>query len=318
MQYTCRWLLMPLVLFILLSTAQAAGAFTHLKDTFSIEGRWDMTLYASGKTYPSWLEVEHSGFHTLVGRFVGIAGSARPIAKINYSNQKISFSIPPQWEAGADNLSVEGRVQGDSLAGTLTAPDGKTYSWTAVRAPFLKTAKEPRWGKPIRLFNGRDLQGWRATGANQWLVQNGVLQSPHSGANLVSDASFQDFKLHIEFRYPQGSNSGVYLRGRYEVQITDSKANATSVSDCGAIYGFLPPSEQVAKAAGEWQSYDITLVGRMVTVVANGVTIICHAEIPGITGGALNSREGEPGPFLLQGDHGPIEYRNIILTPAEK
>ena len=154
-------------------------------------------------------------------------------------------------------------------------------------------------------------------GENQWVVESGVLKSPKSGANLVSDQSFTDFKLHIEFRYPKGSNSGVYLRGRYEVQIMDSKGQEPLSGLLGGVYGFISPSEQVAKNAGEWQTYDITLVGRMITLVANGKTIICNQEIPGITGGALNSKEGEPGPLLIQGDHGAIEYRNIILTPAK-
>ena len=133
----------------------------------------------------------------------------------------------------------------------------------------------------------------------------------------MTDETFTDFKLHIEFRYPKGSNSGVYLRGRYEVQIEDSRGLEPSKDQLGAVYGFLSPSDMVAKEAGEWQSYDITLVGRMVKVVANGKTVICNQEIPGITGGALDSKEGEPGPIYIQGDHGPIEFRNIILTPAK-
>jgi len=84
----------------------------------------------------------------------------------------------------------------------------------------------------------------------------------------------------------------------------------------GSVYGFLSPSEIANKKADEWQSYDITLIGRMVTVVLNGKTVICNQEIPGITGGALDSDEGAPGPLMLQGDHGVIEYRNIVLTPA--
>lgn len=136
-------------------------------------------------------------------------------------------------------------------------------------------------------------------------------------ANLVTDATFRDFKLHIEFRYPKGSNSGVYLRGRYEVQVMDSKGMQPDVGLFSAIYGFITPSEMMAKDAGEWQIYDITLVGRMVTLVANGKTVICNREIPGITGGAIDSKEAEAGPLLIQGDHGPIEYRNIIITPAK-
>jgi hypothetical protein len=161
------------------------------------------------------------------------------------------------------------------------------------------------------------MEGWHAMGANQWLVEAGVLRSPKSGSNLVTDRSFTDFKLHIEFRYPKGSNSGVYLRGRYEVQIEDSKGLEPLIDRFSSVYGFLPPNEMAAKSAGEWQSYDITLVGRTVTVVANGKTVICSQEIPGITGGAINSKEGEPGPILIQGDHGPVEFRNIVITPAK-
>lgn len=271
----------------------------------------------SGKQVPSWLEVIHSGNNTLVGHFVGASGSARPISRVNFSGGKMSFSIPPQWESGNNDLSVEGTLQGDNLTGTMISVEGKNYSWTAVRAPALRRSKEPVWGNPIRLFNGKDLQGWHALGDNQWMAESGILRSPKSGSNLVTDRTFTDFKLHIEFRYPKGSNSGVYLRGRYEVQIEDSKGLEPSKGLFSAVYGFLPPSDMAAKEAGEWQSYDITLVGRMVTVAANGKTVICNQEIPGITGGAIDSKEDEPGPLLIQGDHGPIEYRNIILTPAK-
>lgn len=208
-------------------------------------------------------------------------------------------------------------VTATGLSGTMIFVDGKKYTWTAVRAPSLKREGEPVYGEPITLFNGVDLKGWHAMGENQWKVEDGVLRSLKSGANLVSDQTFTDFKLHIEFRYSKGSNSGVYLRGRYEVQIEDSKGMEPTVGHLGAIYGFLPPSEMVAKNPGDWQSYDITLRGRMVTVIGNNKTIICNQEIPGITGGAIDSKEGEPGPIMMQGDHGPIDYRNIIITPIK-
>jgi hypothetical protein len=163
-----------------------------------------------------------------------------------------------------------------------------------------------------------DLTGWEAMGKNnQWMNVNGVLTSPKSGENIRTKATFDDFKLHIEFRYPKGSNSGVYLRGRYEIQIEDNQGKEPQNVYLGGVYGFIDPWVNAAKAAGEWQSYDVTLIGRMVTVVANGQTIIFKQEIPGITGGAINSDEAAPGPIMLQGDHGPIEYRNIIITPAK-
>ncbi|HEU4609751.1 MAG TPA: DUF1080 domain-containing protein, partial [Chitinophagaceae bacterium] len=144
------------------------------------------------------------------------------------------------------------------------------------------------------------------------------LVSPESGSNIITTKKFGDFKLHIEFKYHKGSNSGVYLRGRYETQIIDNPLDAHPNSHLFAgIYGFLVPSEMAALGPDQWQSFDITLIGRMVTVVANGKKIICNQEIPGITGGALDSDEAAPGPIYLQGDHGPIAYRNIIITEAE-
>jgi Domain of Unknown Function (DUF1080) len=295
----------------------AKESFSPMPADSTIQGRWDLVIHENGKEAPSWLEVYHSGSNWLVGYYVGIVGSARPISKINFSNNKISFSIPPQWEKETNDVSFEGTLQGDTLLGTLTAADGKTFSWSGHRAPLLRRTSAPLWGTPIKLFNGTNLNGWHAMGTNQWVVEAGVLRSPHSGANLVTDKTFNDFKLHIEFRCPAGSNSGIYLRGRYEVQIEDSKGKEPQKDLMGAIYGFLTPSEMAAKAAGEWQTYDITLIGRMVTVVANGKQIICNQAIPGITGGALDSREEAPGPIYIQGDHGPIEYRNIILTPGK-
>jgi hypothetical protein len=280
-------------------------------------GRWDITVHQPDREVPSWLEITRSGSRRLVGRFVGGGGSARPISMVNYTDGKMSFSIPPQWEQEDKELSVEGRIQGDSLTGTMIEPNGKQYTWVGRRAPSLRWETEPVWGQPVKLFTGTDLSGWHTPGPNQWVAESGILRSPHSGSNIITDGRFTDFKLHIEFRYPKGSNSGVYLRGRYEVQIEDAEGTEPPNDVISAVYGFLPPIVQAAKGPGEWQSYDITLVGRLVTVVFNGQTVISKSEIPGITGGALDSREGEPGPIYLQGDHGPIEYRNIVITPAK-
>jgi hypothetical protein len=199
----------------------------------------------------------------------------------------------------------------------MTFPDGKSFPWTGVRAPRLAGQSTPAWGTPIRLLHTNDLGGWHASGAtNQRSVTNGVLSSPRSGTNIVTDRTFGDFKLHIEFRYPKESNSGVYLHGRHEVQIQDDFGKEPANDRFSGIYGFISPSVIAAKPPGEWQSFDITLVGRMVTVVANGRQVICNQEIPGITGGAIDSNEGAPGPLLLQGDHGPVDFRNIVITPA--
>lgn len=297
--------------------ANAVSGITPPVDT-ALLGRWDIVVHTPNREVPSWLEITRSGIRTLVGRFVGGGGSARPISKIFYDNGKIHFSIPPQWEREDRDLVVEGSLQGDSLSGTLTQPDGKEYSWVGHRAPLLKRTSAPVWGTPKKIFDGTTLNGWHPSGStNQWQATAGILHSDRPGSNLITDGKYKDFKLHIEFRYPAESNSGVYLRGRYEIQIEDSDPSEPYNNGISAIYGFLSPSEKVAKGPGQWQSYDITLVGRMVTIAFNGKTIICNQEIPGITGGALDSNEGEPGPIYLQGDHGTIEYRNIILTPAK-
>ena len=283
----------------------------------SLNGRWDIVVRTPRGNAPSWLEVESSGRDALVGRFVGIVGSARPISRIETRADSFHFAIPHQWEDGSGDLVVDGRLAGGRLTGKMTFPDNTSSEFPAPRAPALRRTAAPVWGAPVRLLHANDLAGWHATAQqNQWEVKDGVLRSPKSGANIVSDRTFGDFKLHLEFRYPPESNSGVYLRGRHEVQVQDDLGHQPSTDAIAGIYGFIAPSEIAARKAGEWQSYDITLIGRQVTVVLNGRRVICEGEIPGITGGALDSDEGAPGPIMLQGDHGPIEYRNIVVTPA--
>jgi hypothetical protein len=284
----------------------------------SIVGRWDLTVQGKDARYPSWLEVRQSG-KTLVGCFVGQFGSARPISRVEFAGGKVRFTVPPQYESRNDDLPFEGRFDGEVLRGTTTDEKGRRLRWTARRAPALKRTRPPRWGKPVELINDKDLQGWKPRSAkakNAWKVQGGVLVNTASGTDLVTERKFTDFKLHAEFRYPKGSNSGIYLRGRYEVQIEDNYGEEPDSHKIGGIYGFLAPSVNAAKKAGQWQTLDITLVGRVVTVRLNGERIIDRQTIPGITGGALDSHEGAPGPLFLQGDHGPIEFRKLTLIPG--
>jgi len=285
-----------------------------------VVGTWDLILTApDGRALPSWLEVHVSGRGVLVGRFVGVVGSVRPISRLTYANDTLRFSIAPQWEAGDAEVQFAAAFAGDGLSGALTDPNGTRYPFTGVRAPALRRPT-PLWAAAARLFNGKDLAGWHAVGGtNQWSAVGGVLTNAKGGANLATDAVYTDFKLHVEVRYPPRGNSGVYLRGRHEVQVEDSivtKADAEATGGLGAIYGFLIPNQNASNGPGKWETLDVTLVGRRVTVVLNGRRIICEAEIPGPTGGALDSKEGEPGPIMLQGDHGPVEYRNLMITPA--
>ena len=299
--------------FLFLFTSVSSTAIAQDKSPFI--GRWDMVIQQEGKELPSWLEITKSGRSTLVGRFVYAFGSARPIAEVQMKNNGFNFTIPRQWEPGDKDLKFEGALQGTTLSGTMVYTDGKKYKWTATPAKVAPYKENIVWGAPKALFNETDLKGWSAMGDNQWIVKNGILTSPKSGANLVSDEKFLNFKLHVEFKYPEGSNSGIYLRGRHEVQIEDNRGLEPSNILFGGIYGFLTPNEMMAKPAGEWQSYDITLNGNRVSIVANGKAIITDQIIPGITGGALDSNEAVAGPLLIQGDHGPVEFRSIVITP---
>ena len=280
-----------------------------------IVGKWDLDVEMDKGILPSWLEVKKSGTKALVGYFVAHNGSARPISEVFFHNGIIDFSIPPQFD-GLNDLHFQGILKQGKLSGVILDSEGGVNKFSGVRAPKLIRSMDVNWGKSISLFNGYNLDGWKSSDPekkNQWTVKKGVLLNPESGVNLITDKKFEDFKLSIEFRYPKGSNSGVYLRGRYEVQVEDNYGLEPESTLFGGIYGFLKPNQMAAKPAGEWQKYEITLIGRRVSVVANDKKIINDQIIPGITGGALDSKEALPGPIMLQGDHGIIEYRNIKI-----
>jgi hypothetical protein len=283
-------------------------------------GRWDLTLKAADRDYPSWLELSDAN-GKLEAQFVGRWGNARPLPKAEVSNGKLIFVSPKEEEGSTANLVFEGKLTGNTLAGTVNAPGGSTWTWTGKRAPSLKRTKPPEWGKPIQLFNGKDLTGWKMTDPstkNLWTIVDGVLVSPTRGPEIINDQKFGDFKLHVEFNCAENSNSGIYLRGRYEVQVETNSSHEPPSHHMGGVYGFIAASPEQPRKPGEWQTYDITLVGRTITVVQNGQTIIDQKEIPGITGGALDSHEELPGPIYLQGsEDGHISYRNIVLTPAK-
>ena len=289
-------------------------------------GRWDVTVKTDKEDYPSWFELSREGTQ-FKGQFVGREGSARPIAKIVISVDQLEFSLPKQYEKRPDDLVFKGRIADNRIDGTTIGDDGKTLSWSAVRAPSIERVALPEWGEPVSLFNGKNLTGWRARHPehNGWKVVRGTLINTTPSSDLISEQKFEDFKIHAEVNVPKNGNRGIYLRGRYEVQVEDIFGTGESPGaihldnvHMGGIYGFLAPTVNAAKKAGEWQAYDITLVGRRVTVVLNGKTVIDNQEIPGITGGALDSNEGTPGPIFLQGDHTSISYRNIVMTPAKQ
>jgi hypothetical protein len=318
MEHSMRTLRASLkAIMVVVLSGTLAPARTAAQAPPPIVGRWDLTVKDLGFPACSWLEVQPSGDRTLVGRFVGWGGSARPVSRVELADQVVRFAIPPQWEQGDGDLRVEGSVSGDEVSGTILDPAGRRLAWTGKRAPTLRRTTTPQWASPITLFDGTDLSRWQVPENNQWHVAGGILNNATGGGNLVTRDTFGDFKLHIEFQYPKDGNSGVYLRGRYEVQIEDSPPGRVRDESLGAVYGFLAPGEDAARGPDQWQTYDITLLGRRLTVALNGTTIINGQDIPGITGGAVTCDEAAPGPLMLQGDHGPIQYRNIVLIPAK-
>jgi hypothetical protein len=316
--------ILALTALILLFTTQLYSKQNKSEDApLSVQsflGRWDLTLKTPVREAPSWLEITQENGQ-LKASMVSRWGHARPLPKVEIVNDHITFVSPKEEEDRKDDMVFEGKLSGKTLAGTTTGQDGTPWQWTGARAPDLKRTHDPKWGKPVSLFNGKDLTGWKPSDPNAtatWKVENGTLVSPGHGAELITDAKFEDFKLHIEFNCAKASNSGVYLRGRYEVQIEDDPEPEGPTMRTGGVYGFLAASPEQPRTPGAWQTYDIMFVGRVVTVVQNGHTIIDKQEIPGITGGALDSNEGLPGPIYLQGtEAGHVAYRNITVTPAK-
>lgn len=227
------------------------------------------------------------------------------------------------------------KVDSDEIKGSANFPnpDGielESVSFTGKRIPPYGEApdlKKIKYGKPVKLFNGKTLEGWELLdphAVNGWTVSEGVLinnpvqkdgQEHISYGNLRTIDAFEDFKLSLEVNVPAGSNSGVYLRGIYEVQVVDSYNKALDPHNMGGLYSRITPSEAAEKPAGEWQGMEMTLYKRHLTVVLNGKTIIDNQPVKGVTGGAMSADEFVPGPIYLQGDHGAVSYRNIVLTP---
>src|SRR5690348_15018596 len=163
-------------------------------------GRWDLTLITPEREYPSWLELREDGGN-LKAEMVGRWGNARPLPKAALSNGHLTFVSPKEEEDRPEDMVFEGTLAGEKLSGTVTGPNGTSWKWTGQRAPALKRTGAPKWGKPIALFNGKDLTGWKmqGLGTTVWKVENGNLVSPGNGPELLNESRFEDFKLHVEF-----------------------------------------------------------------------------------------------------------------------
>jgi Domain of Unknown Function (DUF1080) len=305
-----------------------------------VVGRWNLTVTGpDGSSFPSWLELTHdTKTGVLTGRLCGRFGRARPLVKAEWKKNELIFvadetpapgtaasapAPPPETgaalrPAGAPARTYRGKIRFGNLEGTAEAPGEPTWTIFGSRPPKFNDRRHVPWGKPVPLVS-RGLIGWRLRDSKYgacWKEAGGVLESKPACADIVSDGRYQDFKLHLEYKLAPGAASGVFLRGRYQVQLVDDVGAAPSDEGSGAIYGLLAPRKNAAGKAGQWQTLDVTLVGRRVTVTLNGETVLDNQEIPGPTGGALDSDEAIPGSVMLEAEKGALAFRNLIVTPA--
>lgn len=307
-------------------------AATSLSAQDALTGQWALEL---PNHEVGWLSVGDAKVELMWG-----VGSARPLEKFERQNGVLSFDkaikrpLAPKEEP-AVKYRITMTAEGESLRGLMQAESGAASAFSGKKQPPMPAAPDLTkvvFGQAVTLFNGRDLTGWRVSNPakkNGWSVRDGLLcnDTPKTDfgaygeyANLRSDAEFEDFQLHIEYRLPPqtGGNSGIYLRGMYEVQVTHRDSKMQGINGPGAVFGRITPTHNAGKPAGEWDVLDITLVDRHVTVVLNGDKVIDNQPVLGCTGGALNSDATQPGPIYLQGDHTSSQYRNIVLRPVRQ
>jgi hypothetical protein len=322
MRVNCYLILSLLMLMTLNTPSGFASSPASDKDFL---GRWDITVapLEKGRARNCWLELTMNG-GTLQGRFNQGGGAVFPLNDPVIENGELKFQHPVGRPERKMVAVYRARVVNKRLEGTATFGNEAPRTLTGTRPPAWPAhppARKP--GKPVALFNGKDMSGWLGQNTGKpfgWTVKDGIMiNNDHpadvSADNIYTEAKFRDFRLEVEFNVAPKSNSGIYLRGRYEIQVMDDAGQPQNVHSQGALYGFVIPSAMVSKPAGEWQSYEITLIANRVTVILNGTKIIDNAEVPGITGGALDADESAPGPIMLQGDHGAIQYRKVVLTP---
>lgn len=300
-----------------------------------LRGDWSLNL-ESGE--PAWMSISEDEVRMRI--YVGPEGPY-PITSVNDGH--IQFSVKKKGKTRGKKIemtsTVEVGIVDAKLDGVITRTTGESSEATQIHftgkkiPPMPKTAPDlakVRFGHPISLFNGKDMTGWRpyeSDKINGWKVEDGKLvnETPKTDfsatgahANLRTDAEFEDFWLHIEFLIEADRNSGVYLRGMYEAQVVDRDSRMQGISGVGSIFSRIEPDTNAGRPPGEWQTYDITLVDRHVTVVLNGVKVIDNQPVIGPTGGAIHTDPASPGPIYLQGDHTAVKYKNIYLAPVVK
>jgi hypothetical protein len=187
----------------------------------------------------------------------------------------------------------------------------------AEKAPSSSTSKEDGW---VSLFNGKDLTGWQKAHEPRedplWTVEDGAMTNQQGSRDIATVADYKDFDVTLEYKTVKGGNSGVFLRGRTEVQVFDSYGKEKpGDADNGAIYGQFAPKVNASKPAGEWNALEVHFVGDTITVKLNGQLVQDKVKLTKVCGGALPGGLLDPGPIRLQGDHGKVWYRNLKLRP---
>lgn len=289
-------------------------------------GKWDITGDAPNQNVVYWLEVTKEANGQLSGKFLNRGGSVLPLHSLKIENSELIFVV----NKNANSPVHRAKVVGKELKGTAKTNNGM-MDWTGVRPPkwgnYNANGKH-KFGAPVVLFDGKTLDNFTAQMTNRpfgWKLVDGVMTNDVHGNNLVSKQKFQNFKINCEYKLepkqPGGNaaNSGIYLRGRYELQVLDDEtANSDGLHNHMALYSRVAPKVSASKKAGEWQEMEAVIVGNRLTVKLNGQVVHDNIVIDGITGGALDSREGEPGPIMIQGDHEKVYFRKVVVTPVIK
>lgn len=283
-------------------------------------GNWDFDVPTHNGIGANWLGISEQNGKLDIW-FQPTGGHVYQVPDYTQNGSHLKMTVAPARRNHPSTV-WDLRASGGGLVGTQTH-GSSTMELRGRRAPALNHTPPASWSKPEPLFDGKNLNGWVPIGntaENHWVVRDGVLMNLQRGANLKTVRKFEDFKAHFEVSCPEESNSGFYLRGRYELQL-EYEPNDPSPAErrMGSIYGRIAPSVALPPRPGQWESFDVTLVGRTVTVVRDGTLIIDHKKIDGITGGALDANEGRPGPFYIQGDHtGGLKFRNITVQVPER
>jgi hypothetical protein len=275
-------------------------------------GAWNITPEAPA-TGVYWLEVKDEGGKP-AAVFLNRGGSPVPAQDVKISGDELTFMV---GGTAQNRPTVTLRAAGNKLTGTVgtvKVAGERPPTWGACDANGTHA-----FGKPVTLFDGKSLDAWgvqikdRAIG---WAIEDGVMTNQPKANNLVSKETFRDFRLDAEYKLSERGNSGIYLRGRYEMQVLDDFGR-TDDREHGhmSIYSAKAPLVNASKKAGEWQTAQITIVGNCVSATLNGQKIHDNSKITRITGGALDARESEPGPIMVQGDHEKVWYRKIVVTP---